>query len=150
MGVVQNFFVKNEKNLSCSKLPEMAGKLAVHDYLAPPPKNRVTKKKYVKDEKIKVVKHYLKWRENWVKIIFGFFRPPPKKGTYKIFVQKTNKHVVQNWHKWRENRSKRFLDAPPPKKIRVPKKIVKNEKNQSCSELPEMARKFDENNFLIF
>ena len=51
-----------------------------------------------------------------------------------------NMKVVQNCVKWRENSSKQFL-APPPKK-RVPKQIFcQNEKNESCSKLPEMARK---------
>ena len=44
--------------------------------------------------------------------------------------------VVQNCLKWRENWSKMifgFLSPPPPQKNRVPnKKIVKNQKNQSC------------------
>ena len=44
--------------------------------------------------------------------------------------------------------------VPPPKKNSnlggVQKFVVKNEKNQSCSKLPEMARKLVENEFWTF
>ena len=70
-------FVKNEKNQSCSKLPEMARKL-VNNYffyfLAPPPRNLGgVQKNVLKNEKIKVVQNCLKWRENWSKMIFWIF-----------------------------------------------------------------------------
>ena len=46
----------------------------------------------------------------------------------------------------------KFCGTPPPKKIfkkleGVKKKFVENEKNQSCSKLPEMARQQFENDF---
>ena len=31
----------------------------------------------IKNQKIKVVPNCLKWREKWLKLIFGFFNPPP-------------------------------------------------------------------------
>ena len=46
-----------------------------------------------------------------------------------------------------------FKPPPPPQKKKlggVQIKFVKNEKNQSCSKLPEMARKLVENDFLDF
>ena len=51
---------------------------------------------------------------------------------------------------WRKNWSKIIfgLVPPPPKKIGgIHKNFVKNEKDQSCSKLPEMARTFVENDF---
>ena len=84
-----------------------------------------------------------------VKMNFGL--PPPTKkiiwGAYNIFLSKTKKiKVVQNCLKWRENWSKTsfglFKPPPPKKNLRgVQKNFDKNEKNQSCSKLPEMARK---------
>jgi len=62
--------------------------------------------------------------------------------------------VVQNSLKWRENWSKTSFGifSPPPKKDLegVQNFFVKNEKNQSCSKLPEMARKLVENEFWTF
>ena len=56
--------------------------------------------------------------------------------------------------KWRENWSEMIfgLFRPTAKKNwgGVQKNVVKTEKNQSCSKLPEIARKLVENNFLIF
>ena len=45
------------------------------------------------------------------------------------------------------------VPPPPKKKLKlggVHKFFVKNEKNQSCSKLPEMARKLVENDFWTF
>ena len=47
----------------------------------------------------------------------------------------------------------RKFSPPPPKKkklLAVQKILVKNEKNQSCLKLPEMARKCFENGFWTF
>ena len=51
------------------------------------------------------------------------------------------------------NGQNKFWGTPPQKKIKnnlggVQKFVVKNEKNQSCSKLPEMARKLVENDFV--
>ena len=68
-------------------------------------------KKCLSTEKIKVVQNYLKWRDIFLKMVFGFFSSPTQ----------------QN---------------------KVPKKnVVKNEKNQSSSKLPKMARNLVENEF---
>ena len=61
--------------------------------------------------------------------------------------------VVQNCLKWRENWSKMVFEL-----FRAPQKnlggvqifFFKNEKNQSCSKLPEMARKLVKNEFWTF
>ena len=54
------------------------------------------------------------------------------------------------------NGQNEFWGTPPPKKNKnnnnlggVQKFIVKNEKNQSCEKLPEMARKLVNHNFWI-
>ena len=59
--------------------------------------------------------------------------------------------AVQNCLKWREHWSKTSfgLFSPPQKNLEgVQHFFVKNEKNQSCAKLPEMARKLVENEFL--
>ena len=62
--------------------------------------------------------------------------------------------VVQNCLKCREHWSKTIfgLFSPPQNKFggSVQKIFVKNEKNQSCSKLPEMGRKLVENEFWTF
>ena len=48
----------------------------------PPPKKKemgAYKNFLSKMKKIKVVLNFLKWRDNLLKMIFGFFDPPPKK-----------------------------------------------------------------------
>ena len=102
-------------------------------------------------KKIKVVKNCMKWRENWSKIIFGLFSPPPKKifcWPYNFFGQKWKKSkLLKNAWNGEKIGRKWFLNflAPPPKigfMGGIQKFVVKNEKNQSCSKFPEMARKF--------
>ena len=73
-------------------------------------------------------------------------------GVHNFFVENEKTKVVQNCLKWREILSKMIsglFSPPPPKKINnleaVQHFLVKNEKNQSCSKLPEMARKLIEN-----
>ena len=49
--------------------------------------------------------------------------------------------------------AKMNFGVPPPKKNyqgNVQKFVIKNEKNQSCSKMPEMARKLVENKFWTF
>ena len=65
------------------------------ELFSPPPQKKIklggVQKKFVKNEKIKVVKNCLKWRENWLKTSFGLFNPlPPKKigGVQQNFVEK--------------------------------------------------------------
>ena len=60
--------------------------------------------------------------------------------------------VVQNCLKWREHWSKTkfgLFSPPTPQKIwgGVQKIVVENEKNESCSKLPEIARKLVEHDF---
>ena len=111
-------------------------------------------------KKIKIVQNCLKWQENWQNRFLDFLAPPPKKkiiwGAYKTNLSKMEKiKVVQNWLKWREHWSKTSLGlfSPPPQKIYlegVQQFFVENEKNQSCSKLPEMARTLVENEFWTF
>ena len=127
--------------------------------LPPPPKKIGYLKKYVsKMKKMKVVQNCLKWRENLLKMVFGLCSLCPKKfgGCTNKFCQKLKKWKLFKiaWNVEKIGR-KLFLDflAPPTKKnfnwggVQI---FLSNEKNQSCSELPEMARKLVENNFLIF
>ena len=67
-------------------------------------------------EKIKIVPNWLKWRENWSKIIFLIFNQPPHKK--KLWVKnEKKKKVTPNWLKWRENWSKiNFIFLTPPLK----------------------------------
>jgi len=60
---------------------ENIGRKRFLDFLAPPPPKKLegVQKKFVENEKIKVVQNCLKWRENWSKTSFGLFNPPPKK-----------------------------------------------------------------------
>ena len=54
LGGVKKMFVKNEKNQSCSKLPEMASKLVENDFrtFQPPPRKILGRKQnFVKNEK---------------------------------------------------------------------------------------------------
>ena len=76
------------KNQSCYKWSEMARKL-VENYFwtfKPPPKKNWGAYTFFlsKMKKIKVVKNCLKWRENWLKTIFGFFPPPPEKKENRV------------------------------------------------------------------
>ena len=146
---------------NCLKWREHWSKKSFGLFTPPPPKKnwRAYKIFLSKMKKIKVVQNCLKWRENWSKTIFGFVGPPPPKkkfgGRTKNFLSKMKKiKVVQNCLKWRENWPKTIFGffAPPPKKNWKPYKniFVKNGKNQSCSKLPEMARKLVENDFWTF
>ena len=81
LGEVQNLFVENEKNQSCSKLPEMARTLVENEILTfqPPHPKKIwgdVQNFFVKNEKIKVVQNCLKWQENWSKMIFWIFDSP--------------------------------------------------------------------------
>ena len=76
----QKQIVKHEKNQSCSKLAEMARKLVKNDLFLTfqlPPKNNLGGVQifFFKngENKIKVVQNWLKWQENWSKIIFFDF-----------------------------------------------------------------------------
>ena len=64
-GGVQIFFVKNEKNQSCLKLPEMARKFVKNYFVSfqplPPPKKNKEPKKNI-GKKNKNVQNCLKWR----------------------------------------------------------------------------------------
>ena len=91
-----------------------------------------------------------------VEKIFGLFSPPPKinlEGVQQIFVKNEKIKVFQNCLKWRENWTKiRFETCSPPasKKVGYLQNVCQTEKNQGGSELPEMARKLDENNLFYF
>ena len=77
-------------------------------------------------------------------------------GTKKFLSKMKKNKVFQNCLKWRENWSKIILEvlSPPPKKNKNiwgrTTILFKNERNQSCSKLPEMARKLVENDFRTF
>ena len=96
-----------------------------------------------------------------IDIFFGLFSPPPQKkkklnlGAYKCQKSKKSKFLKIAWNGKKIGRKwfLAFLAPPPKKKIKlggVQKKFVENEKNQSYSTLPEMARKLVENNFGSF
>ena len=114
---VYNFFVKNEKNQSCSKLPEMARKL-VENYFwtfksPPPPKiNKFggrTKICYQKWKKSKLFKNAWNGEKIGRKKVSDFLAPPPPQkkknlgGRTILFFSNEKNHVVQNCLKWREN-----------------------------------------------
>ena len=156
--------VKNEKNQSCSKLPEMARKLVENDFFwlfrPPPQKNLLAVQKFlVKNEKNQSCSKLPEMTRKLVENNFGFLRPQPeKKGTKKWLSKITKKWKKSKLSKiaWNDEKigRKQVLDclAPPPKKNLegVQKIVVENEKNQSCSKLPAMARKFVENDFWTF
>ena len=95
-------------------------------------------------KKIKVVQNYLKWQENWSKMILWLFSPHSKKigGRTNFFCQTWNKSklfkIAWNGEKIGQKLFRTF--QPPPH----------TKKNKICSKLPEMARKLVENDFLDF
>ena len=128
--------------------------------IPPPPKQKKKKKKGD-------LKNCQKWKNQscsklpemarkLVEHVFFYFLAPPK----KIFWGRTQ-NFCQKWKKsklfkiaWNgeKNSQKRVLDflAPPKKCASRTKNFVKNEKNQNCSKLPEMARKLVENDIGVF
>ena len=74
----------------------------------------------------------------------GFFEPPPLPNFYWVYMKKIK--VVPNWLKWLEKWWEIILTPPPTEK----KLFGQHEKNQSCPELAEMARKLVNNNFRNF
>ena len=80
-------------------------------------------------EKIKVVQNCMKWQENWLKTIFGFFNPPLKKRYLKKIV---NTKKNESCSKLRGMRRKLvendfwIFSLPPPQKNIVCKNMKKS------------------------
>ena len=93
------------------------------NFLTPPPPKKKgwggEKISGQKWQKIKVVPNFLKWRDNWSKMIFWFFDPPPPKKKFSQKWQKSKlfqitwngKKIGRNW----------FLDflATSPSKMNI-------------------------------
>ena len=105
-------------------------------------------------KKNKVVPNIPKWRENWPKIIFRIFStPPPPRWkicqklrfffvqiglncwNYILIIDNTPKKLVRK--NWRTKNSNLF--QIPIGQLGT-NKIIKNQKNQSCSKLAEMVK----------
>ena len=72
------------------------------------------------------------------------YQAPEKRGTKNNCSEiKKILFVVPNCLKWRESWSKIIFEFFYPEKKGEQKKYVRNEKNQSCSESPGMARIFE-------
>ena len=162
------------KNQNCYKLAKMARILVRNNFRIfwPPPQKKKSKKSKIKvdpnwlkwhDNWSKIFSDFLtapsphffflfiwsriskiKVAPNWLKLSeFLTPAPHPPKGEEKNCIKKLN--PVPNWPKWRKNLSEITFSWKPRLHSQLgTKKSGKKSKNQSCSKLAEMVRKWSQ------